>query len=547
MTRMDSRLPDLVPRLRAVVSTWAAARDVDDITQECCLRLLEKEHLYRPERGKLTQWVDTVARRVTFGALGERRLESSMEPLEDPAAPEPDLSSDQVGWVLEQFARLTKRERQVLSLRYFENLSTPEIGKRLGISQPAVSKRLAKALARLRHRARVQGFLSAFLPIPLAQALAGASTLKKSLAGLTALVATSTCVSFFLPDPDTAIIANTRDLSNTTIVATLDDPFEPTNNTLWCATLPIAWKELERLTGGPLQAGGNSGVSRLSASGSRRTDVAPDGLVARAGRIDDGIVEAIQEALDERFGAGRDPILDLAAASLRPDDLLTYAFLARTLEFSPHFERLQDHQYFRQVIDGEEDWHEIVGFGIKEFDDQKETHKKLREIVDIIDWRDDEDFIVRIRPTDETEEVILAQVQPGATLRETVEGVTERTRNGPVEMLRNHDELSIPELDFHLTHRFPELLGAFVTTDGGSPYEIREVMVTIDFGLNERGAAIKSRAIVALEGDIKPEVKRLNFYGPFLVLLKRRDAERPYFAAWIAHPELLLAWEDAGE
>ncbi|GAC1651333.1 MAG: RNA polymerase sigma factor SigF [Mycobacterium sp.] len=50
-------------------------------------------------------------------------------------------------------AALADRERTVLHLRFFENMSQSQIAERVGVSQMHVSRLLAKALAALRHQA----------------------------------------------------------------------------------------------------------------------------------------------------------------------------------------------------------------------------------------------------------------------------------------------------------------------------------------------------------------------------------------------------------
>src|SRR5215211_5448833 len=50
----------------------------------------------------------------------------------------------------EQLARcLTERERRVIELRFMEDLTQEEIGKRVGVSQMQVSRVLRQALAKL--------------------------------------------------------------------------------------------------------------------------------------------------------------------------------------------------------------------------------------------------------------------------------------------------------------------------------------------------------------------------------------------------------------
>jgi RNA polymerase sigma-B factor len=52
------------------------------------------------------------------------------------------------------FARITERERLVLTLRFAEDLTQAEIGERIGVSQMQVSRLIRHALARLREGAR---------------------------------------------------------------------------------------------------------------------------------------------------------------------------------------------------------------------------------------------------------------------------------------------------------------------------------------------------------------------------------------------------------
>jgi RNA polymerase sigma-B factor len=47
-------------------------------------------------------------------------------------------------------ARMSPRDRQIITLRFFGNMTQSQIGERLGISQMHVSRLLARALARLR-------------------------------------------------------------------------------------------------------------------------------------------------------------------------------------------------------------------------------------------------------------------------------------------------------------------------------------------------------------------------------------------------------------
>ena len=71
--------------------------------------------------------------------------------------------------------------------------------------------------------------------------------------------------------------------------------------------------------------------------------------------------------------------------------------------------------------------------------------------------------------------------------------------------------------------------------DGG---KIALAAQTVRFRLDERGAVLKSEAIVW--GGIG---EQLIFDKPFLILLERRDARNPYFALWVGNAELLVPVE----
>jgi RNA polymerase sigma factor (sigma-70 family) len=72
-------------------------------------------------------------------------------PLDHPGADEDVLRSDRRRAVLDAMARLPRRQREVLSLRYYLDLSEREIAETLRISPGAVKSHAARGAAALRH------------------------------------------------------------------------------------------------------------------------------------------------------------------------------------------------------------------------------------------------------------------------------------------------------------------------------------------------------------------------------------------------------------
>ena len=69
-TLLKDNLEEYLPRIRRIVQ--AIARDegvVDDITQECCVRIIEKEKLWREKPRKINQWINALTRNLTIDFL----------------------------------------------------------------------------------------------------------------------------------------------------------------------------------------------------------------------------------------------------------------------------------------------------------------------------------------------------------------------------------------------------------------------------------------------------------------------------------------------
>jgi RNA polymerase sigma factor FliA len=86
---------------------------------------------------------------------------SLMDTIEDSAAPDPAKALD-VGdlkdRIAESIAKLPEREKLVIALYYYENLTLREIGEVLGVTESRVSQLHTKAVLRLRSRMQEESF-----------------------------------------------------------------------------------------------------------------------------------------------------------------------------------------------------------------------------------------------------------------------------------------------------------------------------------------------------------------------------------------------------
>lgn len=145
-------------RVRALayrlVRNWEAA---EDLAQETFVRLLSAIDRYRhPE--PVWPWLYTITLNLCrdFGRRASQRLEwPADEATANVEAPGPDPTQiledrDERARVVQALQRLSPKHREVLTLRFYEQLTLREIAGRCGIPLGTVKSRLSWALRRLR-------------------------------------------------------------------------------------------------------------------------------------------------------------------------------------------------------------------------------------------------------------------------------------------------------------------------------------------------------------------------------------------------------------
>jgi RNA polymerase sigma-70 factor, ECF subfamily len=128
----------------------------EDIVQEAFAAVWRAARSFRPERGSAVAWMFTIARNSAIDAARSRRALAVGDP---PDAPDPGPSSDaMVAAAIDAFRvhaavdSLPEREREVISLAYFEGLSQSEVAARLELPLGTVKTRTRSGLARLAER-----------------------------------------------------------------------------------------------------------------------------------------------------------------------------------------------------------------------------------------------------------------------------------------------------------------------------------------------------------------------------------------------------------
>ena len=135
----------------------------EDAFQQAWLKVAERIGHYDSSR-PFGPWLFAVARNLALDHL-RRRQPESLEDVDEPTMPEgPDadplahaVARQQGVRLAEMVAALAPLDREVISLRFEEDLDLPQLALTLGVPVPTAKARLYRALARLRGRLLTRG------------------------------------------------------------------------------------------------------------------------------------------------------------------------------------------------------------------------------------------------------------------------------------------------------------------------------------------------------------------------------------------------------
>jgi hypothetical protein len=248
--------------------------------------------------------------------------------------------------------------------------------------------------------------------------------------------------------------------------------------------------------------------------------------MAKADLIENKIVEKITKELKDRFN--EKPKFDFS--TMKPGDILAYSFLLKTLLFEQKFDEINNFSFktLHQTTP-------VEAFGTKIRIDS--PRNLLRQIY-IMHYKNPSEFTVILET--KTDFITLAMLEPRKTLKETL----CTTTSGKPQMMKKNERLEIPKISLNLLQDFPECYGKVLLNGKKTNYTITKALQAIKFDLNEEGAEVRSEAAIETKlGRLPPIMeerpREYLFQKPFLIALKQKASNPPYFVAWIGNTEIL--------
>ena len=344
-----------------------------------------------------------------------------------------------------------------------------------------------------------------------------------------------------LPPAERTFDGASTELRHTVVVPTLDTPFPKGKSAVWCASFPLAWERLKtELAQGPVRVKGAEAVAqRLNRAEVSADDLPAGGWYTAAGFTGDGIRERIAQEMAKQF-----PASDLPALPGTNNLALAYGYLQAEARFTEPYLNNPDPVSFRPSVGRTRPVH-AFGIPIK-----GPGGRRLREQVEILFVAHDLErgsavaYALDLCKHSRPNQVVVARLERKQTLADTLADLEDKVNRFDAEhpaksredehAFHRNDTLLVPEMHWRIRHRFSELEGKVLRNGGLRGLPLGAIQ-DITFRLDGNGAAVASGASI----EVKRVPRRCHFDRPFLVYLKKRGAQRPFFVLWVDNAELL--------
>ena len=344
--------------------------------------------------------------------------------------------------------------------------------------------------------------------------------------------------------PPAAFDGNAAELRATDMVPTLDTPLTSGHSAVWCAGTSAMWKALEReVTHGPVKIeGGLPEADRLNAAPDPTNDLRPECLFADAGLVSQGIVERIRHGVAEKFPQKTLPTFP----GLSPQGIVAYAFL----EADVTFEVMYDENPFPLQFHGSDGTTvRTLSFGVPLGNRNNAKNPRILYLSDFSDPLGSKDCAIELDANPVKDQVVVAYTDGRGTIQEMYESVQRKIRAASMEDAFTYaDTLEVPTIVFSVQNDFPTIVGKSMRLPDSRWVPIDQIMSKMKFRLDRKGAHVEEEVTLAYAGCSTVNMSKprdFRFDRPFLLFMKKRDAERPYFVMYVANAELLCKWPAA--
>jgi hypothetical protein len=320
-------------------------------------------------------------------------------------------------------------------------------------------------------------------------------------------------------------------LERTVFVPTLETSLRPGRSAIWCATLSMAWQQLEMdVLKEPAELEGNSELAG-QLNRAPKVDLLPAHYYVAAGLFEDGIIDRIRKELSVKFPKAPLPPEDVVS---KPGQALAFAYLETAIRYEFAFMDIDKPMRFK---DSQGRPASVRAFGIREEDKDSGADTYRKQVMVL--FRKEDDFALDLSQNTRPYQIILARMGRKATLKETLADLEVKVAKGPASSFGKGGILGVPNMDWHLEHHFKELEGKKLRNRALPPGSlIKEAWQFVKFKIDRRGVELFSGGLLGSDWNgSHPEDFR--FDRPYLILLRNRQSRQPFFVMWVDNAELM--------
>lgn len=478
----------------------------EDITQETFIYVMQnkmkenisfKYYIYLVARSRAYNYANIEKRR---NEISTKFLYDEVEKIENDVL-DVITKEESKKEVLNALNELNEKYRNAIYLTNIEGLSYNETSKILGENLQNTKNLIHRGKKQLRKILLKKGFenmnkVSKIIIIVLAIAI--------SLTGIT----------FAVTEIYKKYNTNHNITINPSYQSTLD---ENTINNLWIGTLDLAWKDLEE----------KLGKSKLE--------------------LEDSNLPIIDELNNSTFSK---EMLDQNDYKINVERTVTngykiYATLNKELNFLETFDNFSNDYKYTTFANGKE---YIKYFGIN-----NASSEKMNKNIEILFYNKksetnqlSDNFAIKLK-TKEGDEIILYRTDDNKSFNEYYNDVKKKTNEytGNREF-QEQDELLVPYVRVNGMIAYNDLYGKFIKDTNGLYFT--DVVQNVNFSLNEKGCNLNSKATIVNEYlGINNDTKYCYFKDKFIIFMKEKDSEKPYFALKVDNDDILEKIKETDE
>ena len=479
----------------------------EDIAQETFIYVIQhqmrenssfKYYIYLVARSKALNYINVEKRR---NEITEKYLANDNEQIEKDVL---DIitAEESKKELLESIELLDERYKNAIYLVNIEGLSYEETSKILGETLQNTKNLIHRGKKQLRKILLKKGF----------------NEMNKVLKIFVIIICTTIALSGIVYA--TTVIYNKYIKNNTNHNITMNPSYqstldENTINNLWVGTLDLAWKELED----------KIGLNKIELEG-----------------------EMPQIANDLNESTFSKEMLNPNDYKINVERTVTNGYkidatLNKELNFLESFDNFNDYKWTFGNSDE----------AIKYFGINNASPEKMNRNVEILFYNKlnngsllSNDMAIKLK-TKEGDEIILYRTDDKKSFDEYYEDIKAKTKNykGRTEFLED-DELRVPYVKVNGMINYNQLYDKKIKNSKG--LYIYDVIQNVNFNLNEKGCNLSSKATMVTEYmGIGQDTKYCYFQDTFIIFMKEKNSDKPYFALKVDNNDILEKIEETDE